>query len=185
MSSIANVTAAAPKAGGALYRAPAGTALPTDATTALPNTFKCLGYITEDGMKNNMSKTVNEEKAWGGDTVNILETGYSDTFGTKLMEVLDVEVLKTVFGDDNVTGTLTGTGGIHVKANAKEKEDAVYVADMILRGGVLKRIVIGVGRITSVAEIVYSSTASTGYDITITAQADDTGDSHHEYIAQP
>lgn len=183
MSNVSNVSAAKPKTGGAMFRAPLGTTLPTDASTSLGADFKCLGYISTDGVKNNMSRTTNEERAWGGDVVNVNETDVSDTFGTKLIESLNEDVLKTVFGDANVTGTLAA--GIHIAVNAKEHVDSVYVFDMILKGGVLKRLVIERGKITSVAEVVYSESGSTGYDVTITAQAGSDGNSHHEYIYKP
>lgn len=180
MATTSNVTSAKPKVGGAMFRAPLGTALPTDAVSDLAAAFKCLGYIDQDGVKNNISKTSDEERAWGGDVVNVLETDHSDQFSTNLIESLNLDVLKTVFGDDNVSGTLAD--GIAIKVNAQEKEDAVYVIDMILKGGVLKRIVIPVGRVTEIAEIEYSETASTGYGVTITAQAGADGDTHKEYI---
>ena len=40
------VTAAKPKTGGAVFCAPLGTALPTDATTKLNEAFKNLGYAS-------------------------------------------------------------------------------------------------------------------------------------------
>lgn len=66
---VTKVTAGKPKVGGALFRAPAGTALPTDAVTALAEAYKCLGYVSEDGVTNSTSIDSDEVKAWGGDTV--------------------------------------------------------------------------------------------------------------------
>ena len=43
MSNSSHVTTAKPKVGGAIYSAPLGTELPTDATTALNTAFKSLG----------------------------------------------------------------------------------------------------------------------------------------------
>ena len=43
------VTTAKPKTSGAVYVAPIGTALPTDATSSLAVAYKGLGYISEDG----------------------------------------------------------------------------------------------------------------------------------------
>lgn len=48
MANASNVTTGKPKKGGAIFRAPAGTTLPTDATTALNAKFVCLGYCGED-----------------------------------------------------------------------------------------------------------------------------------------
>ena len=48
--SITNVAAAKPSAQGGVYYAPLGTALPTDATTALAATYVPLGYVSEDGI---------------------------------------------------------------------------------------------------------------------------------------
>jgi len=77
---VTKVTAGKPKVGGALFRAPAGTALPTDAVTALAEAYKCLGYVSEDGVTNSTSIDSDEIKAWGGDTVLTPQTGKTDTF---------------------------------------------------------------------------------------------------------
>lgn len=48
---------------------------------------------------------------------------------------MNVEVLKEVYGNDNVTGT--AETGITIKANAKELEEHALVIDVVLKGGVL------------------------------------------------
>ena len=69
MADAKNVTAAKPKVGGAGWRAPLGTTLPTDAKTALDKAFKSLGYISSDGLTNSNSPSSENTTAWGGDTV--------------------------------------------------------------------------------------------------------------------
>ena len=62
-NTISNVAAGKPKIGGAVYAAPIGTPLPTDATTALNSAFKNLGYVSEDGLKNGNEIDVEKVKA--------------------------------------------------------------------------------------------------------------------------
>lgn len=84
MNNAQNVTTGKPKVGGAVYVAPLGTALPTDAKAALNEAFESLGYISEDGLVNNNSPESDSVKAWGGDTVLHFQTGKPDTFGFTL-----------------------------------------------------------------------------------------------------
>lgn len=178
-----NVTAGKPKVGGSLYRAPIGTVLPTDATTALAEAFTCLGYISEDGLTNDNSPESENIKAWGGDTVLTVYTSKEDTFGFTMIEALNVEVLKTIYGDKNVSGTLST--GITVKANSADLDEYIWVVEMVLRGGVLKRIVIPDAKVSEVGTITYADGDAVGYETTLQCAPDAEGNTHYEYIKAP
>jgi len=177
------VTSAKPKVGGSIYSAPIGTALPTDATTALNTAFKCLGYVSDDGVQNSDERKTTDIKSWGGDIVNSVQTEKTDTFKYTLIEALNVDVLKEIYGDSNVTGDLDT--GITVKSNSTELDEHVIVIEMVLRNDVLKRIVLPSAKVTDVGEIKYKDGDNVGYETTVTCFPDDNSNTHYEYIVKP
>lgn len=182
-----NVSAGKPAVSGAIYRAArtASLQIPTTAAATLSSDFKCMGYISEDGLKNNMSMDTDKVVAWGGDTVLPFEKGKQDEFSFKMLEVLNEDVLKSVFGAGNVTvtaATSTAPKSIAINVDSDEQEEAVWVFDMLLRGNNPKRIVVPYGRITDIGEISYKDDEAVGYDVTLLAVADGSGNTHYEYI---
>ena len=175
----ANVSAAKPKTTGAVFAAPLGTALPTDAVTALAAAYLPMGYVSKDGVSNTNSPSSESTTAWGGDVVLDSQTEKPDNFKFTLIEALNVNVLKFVYGDKNVKGDLKS--GIEVKANRDEAVQRVLVVDMILKDAV-KRIVIPRAKITEVDDIVYQEGKAVGYGTKLAAYPDASGQTHYEYI---
>lgn len=182
MSEVKNVTTGKPNIGGAIHRAPVGTTLPKDAKEELDPAFKEMGYVSEDGLTNSNSPDTDKVKAWGGDTVLTYQKGRDDDYKATFIEAKNVEVLKMVYGDENVTGDLET--GITVKANAKEAEYYAYVVDLILRDNTLKRIVIPSAKVTEIGDVTYSDDDAVGYETTLSASPDADGNTHYEYIVK-
>ena len=180
MSNAANVTTGKRRTDGGIYFAPAGTTLPTNATTTLATAFKNLGYVSEDGVTNSLSKDVTEIKEWGGDTIDTVLTAQTDTFQFTLIESLNTDTLKAVYGDANVTES---SGAITVTVKAAEAPSGVWVIDMIQKGNKLKRIVIPNGKVSELGDVVYKADEAVGYDVTVAANLDSSGNTHYEYIA--
>ena len=180
MAEVTQVTAGKPKVGGHIFRAPVGSTLPTDATTALDNAFVDMGYASEDGLTNSNSPESTVINAWGGTPVLTIQESKEDTFALTFISAMNVEVQKMVYGVENVTGTNFSTG-VSVTANAKELEEYSYVIETIARGNVAHRIVIPKAKPTEIGEIVYSDTEALGYEVTLGCTADDAGNTHYEY----
>lgn len=179
-NNVSNVTTGKPKKSGAVFRAPLGTILPTDTSSELDSAFTALGYVSEDGVTNSNAPDTDTVKAWGGDTVLVINNGKSDTFQLALLEAINAEALKSVYNTDNVTTTEDGT--IQVKANNDDGEHYSYVIDMILRDNAAKRIVIPDAVLTDLDDITYTDSDPVSYNMTLTAMPDDSGNTHYEYI---
>lgn len=176
-----NVSVGKPKPGGSAFIAAAGTTPPTNAVSSLSEDFKGLGYISDDGVKNNGERSVNKIKAWGGDVVASVQTEKTDTFTVTFIESLNDNVMKMVYGKNNVSGSLAE--GMTVLANSSELDEWVMVIDMVLAGGtVVKRLVIPKAKVDSVSEITYEDENVIGYQCEITALPDASGNTHYEYF---
>ena len=103
VNNSALTSAGKPKVGGAIYRAPLGTTLPTDASTALASAFTCIGYISDDGLVEGNSVESEVIKAWGGDPVLTIMTSFENTFKFSMLGIMDPDALKVIYGDTNVT----------------------------------------------------------------------------------
>ena len=181
-NNVSYVTQGKPKVGGAVFRAVLddNLTIPTDATTALSADFVNMGYISEDGLSNANSPESDEIKAWGGDVVLNPQTSKADTWTFTMIEAINPEVLKAVYGSSNVTGDLST--GLTVKANSDEQEEACWVFEQVLRGGVILRTVIPDGKITDIGDVSYVDNEAVGYEVTVSGMPDSTGQTHYKYM---
>lgn len=175
-NNVKNVVAGKPLAAGGVWRGPLGTALPTDETTALDAALKAAGYIGEDGLTETQDRSVEKVKAWGGDTVKVVQTEFGLTYQFTFIESVNGEVLKAVHGTANVTTTAaTASAGTKhaVKLTSDQLPHEVYVFEV--KDGLARiRIVVPDGQITEVGEVTYADGEVIGYQVTVEAFYDAT-----------
>ncbi|MGW4718878.1 phage tail tube protein [Nocardia sp. NPDC004260] len=187
MADSANVYVAAPRPGGVgvFSRAALGTTLPTDASTALETVaaglYKDHGFLGEEGLVITETRDTTDHKAFGGDTVATTQDNYDWSVKVVLLEDGNLEVLKTTFGDDNVSNV---GGVITVKHNKARLPRSVFVLDTIGDNGRLKRQVIPVGQVTTVGDITLVHTDLVKYELTVKAYPNGDGDNVLEYIEE-
>lgn len=168
-NNAANVTAGKPKVTGAIYVAPIGSTAPTDATTDLAAAFKCLGYISEDGLTHAVSRESEEIKEWGGKTIMTSQTEYAEKFTFTTIEMLNADVLKAIFGASNVSET---TGLRTTATDGSELPASMWVFDMMMSNNKARRIFVPNGRVSSVGEIGYKNNEPVGAEVEVTAFPD-------------
>lgn len=182
-NSVANVAVGKPKVTGGAFHAPAGTALPTDSSTALNVAFKGLGYVGEDGVAFNPARSTDKKKAWGGDIVKVTQSEYSETWTATFIEYRNAEVQKMIFGSANVTVTAaTVSSGtlMAIKHNGDILPREEYVFEM-LEGTGATRVVLPNAQVTEIGEVSYSDDELIAYPVTFEAFEDATGNNSYEY----
>ena len=128
-----NITIGLPKAGGAVYVAPAGTELPTNADDSLSEAFVNLGYISEDGFTDSKAEENNEVIAWGPETVMISSSSYTKTATFNLLETIRPSVLQFVYGKENVK--INEDGSIAAAETGETLPHVVLVVETIQNNG--------------------------------------------------
>lgn len=165
---------------GAIFVAPKGTTLPTDATTALGGTFKLLGFTSDAGVTISESSSKNDLRAWEGRTVVASPvTEYTENIAFMPIQC-NADVAKLIWGDSNVT---VGTGGaLTVKHHGMTMEPVCIVIETTPRENIIKRYC-GTFQLTERGEHVMDGTQVEGRQLTFTAIADSDGFTMYEYTA--
>lgn len=175
---VSNVAVGKPKVGGAVFIAPIGTTLPTNASTDLDEAFECLGYISEDGVVVTEERDSETIPAWGGDTVATVQTSYTETFAFTPIEVNPV-VAKAQYGDDNVE---VASGTMTVTHNSKELPEKVLVIETVPNSKTVDRFVVPRAKLTEKGDLTMTDSEPMGRESTFTALPDDAGNTAYEYM---
>ena len=167
-----NITIGLPKPGGALFWAPAGTALPTSADSALPAAYINLGYVTEDGLTATVAEDGDDIKAWGPETVGRSQTGYAKTFGFALLETAREAALQFVYGVDNVT--IDEDGNIEIDETGEQLPRGILVCDTLQNNGGatprIKRQILGDAQFTDRSgDHVYNNSDPLSFPVSVSA----------------
>jgi len=167
-----NITIGLPKANGAVFWAPAGTTLPTDATTSLSGSYINLGYISEDGVTHTTSEETDNILAWGKDVVITAQTSFSETVAINLLETVRASVLQFVRGTSNVSIDVDGAIASGTTGDALPR--GVLVIDTIQNNGAVNpryhRIVFGDCQIADRSgDVTYNNSDPVTYPVTVQA----------------
>lgn len=183
-NTAANVLSGKPLASGGVLIGPLGTAAPADATTALNAAYLPAGYIHEDGLTEAIERAIEKIKAWGGDTVKVVQTEHGVQYKFTFIETLNSTVLGAVYGVANVTTTAASStkGTLHkVKLNGAELPHQAFVFE-VKDGKARIRIAVADGQITEVGEITYSDADVIAYPVTVECFPDANGDKAIKFI---
>lgn len=175
------VTVGAAKATGAIWVAPKGTTLPTDASTALGGTWKLLGFTSDAGVQISESSSSDQIRAWEGRSVVYnVQTEYTENVSFMPIQC-NADVAKLIWGDEWVV--VDGdTGAIHTKHHGGTLDPVEIVIETTPRTGIVKRYT-GEGQLTERGEQTMDGTQVDGRQLTFAMIADTNGVTMHEYTA--
>jgi hypothetical protein len=184
----ANVLAGSPLVTGGILAAPKGTALPTDETTTLNAAFKALGYASEDGLApSGDASSLKDIVAWGQDIVaSLTDTKSVTRFKFTLIEALNPDVAKFIYGAGNVTVTaaVSGTSGTKLAILDKGADPDIQAFAFEMRyQGKKARIIVPLGRPNITAELAWADSDVTGYEVELTCLPDSSGNRTYRYYA--
>ena len=157
---------------GGLLVAPLGTPRPTSHTDPFDAAYVSAGYLSTDGVTESSERATEVIRAWGGDKVRTVQTEYGTTLTLTLIESRRAEALQLVFGDDNV---VVENGTVTVKRNSKVLPHRQFIIAM-LDGEESSHLDVGYGQVTEVGDITYVDGEAISYELTISCDPDDNGD---------
>lgn len=173
-----------PNPNGAIFRAPLGTALPTDESTVLNASFKGSGYVSSEGVSRAISRSFTEHNAWGGDMVKKTQGNTGVAINFSLIEDQNAAVLKATYGDDAVTvvaATASAGTKIAVAFDAKELPIEEYVFELKDGDSVTRIVCPRAQNTTEDFTQTYADESMIEYPVQLTLYKDAAGKYFYEY----
>jgi hypothetical protein len=168
---------------GPIWVAPLGTPVPTDARTPLSTTFKCLGYITEDGVTEPAANEAGDDtNAYGGNKVFTGDPTYSKTLTANFMEIMNQTLLEEMYGKSNVSASANADGDMKIVEKAAVPEHQVFVYDEMVRGGKRYRHIYPDATALVTGDLQHTTSDPMSVEITINAYPDADGNSAVNYL---
>lgn len=151
--------------GGVAYRwAGFSPSVPETAVEPLGDEAVDLGIVTDAGIVHSVARDTTDRKDIKGRTYYTQQTSVDHTVTLTLADSTDLDVLRTVVGDDNVL--VDGEGNVTVRHNAKAQPRRSWNFDFDLDQGI-KRSFIDVGQVISVGDVNHVSSEMYEFPLTI------------------
>ena len=176
-NNTADVTSIKGIDGGYGFSAATTATAPTDFTT-LGSGFDNMGFISSDGIEENMEADTEEITDMNGDVVFVAKSKETETIVITLIS-LTVASLSEIFGHSNVDASGTNIEIEHKSAN---HDSRIYVFDLVLKDGRKWRKVVPNGQVSEVGAITYASGSVFSRQITINCAPDSSGVRMYDYI---
>ena len=165
---------------GAIWVAPQGTTLPTDATTTLDSgTWSLLGFTSDAGVQISETTSNNAIRAWEGRSeVYNVRTEYTEQIQFMPIQVNET-VLNLLWGDDEVSAS---TNALSAKHHGKTLEPVCIVIETVPRETMVRRYC-GTFQLTERGAQTMDGTQVDGRTLTFNAIPDSDGYTMYEYTA--
>lgn len=182
----ANISVSQPvSTGGIIFRAPKGTALPTDASTALEAAYESLGDIGEDGFTESTKADSNDFKDMAGNIVLSVSGNKSRSFKTTFIEAKRVPLLKFVYGDSNVEVDDTTSALKSVNMSNADQPECIIVAEELMSDGTKRRTVFDRAKASDWDDVDHQKGKLLSYGMTIKLLDNGDNSAGHIYFAAP
>lgn len=166
-----NVLAGIPDASGGFWAGPLveKASYPTASSDLKEAGLVSVGFINEDGVTEASERDTEKVKAWGGDTIRVLQNEHTMTYTLTFAELANPDVLKLIYGDENVT--VGEDGSVEVKHTSKTLPHRSFAIE-VLDGETKIRKFIPDGQITETGELQLVHSGIMSIEVTIEAFPD-------------